>query len=105
MSEVTAARVQREEPADIAPVLLCELEPRHRVFFRNLGDLIFHRQPPPIEITAAPVPVGKDFFIRTGIAPVSFAESYASHIALVVVIYLVCTLPFFNRSPQLKSPF
>ncbi len=105
MSEVTAARVQREDAANVAPVLLCELEPRHRVFFRNLGDLIFHREPPPIETTAPPVPVGKDFFIRTGIAPVRFAESYASHIALVVVIYLVCTLPFFNRSPQLKSPF
>jgi TonB family protein len=105
MSEVTAARVQREDAADVAPVLLCELEPRHRVFFRNLGDLIFRREPPPVPTTAEPVPVGKDFFIRTGIAPVRFAESYASHIAFVVIVYLICTLPFFNRSPQLKSPF
>ncbi|MGB8888318.1 MAG: TonB family protein [Candidatus Korobacteraceae bacterium] len=94
-----------EVAADDAPVLLRELEPRHRVFLRNLGDLIFRREPPPVSITAAPVPVGKDYFIRTGIAPLGFAESYASHIAFVVIVYLICTLPFFNRSPQLRSPF
>jgi hypothetical protein len=105
MSEVTAARPQRDVSAEDAPVLLCELEPWHRVFLRNLGDLIFQREPPPAATTAAPVPVGKDYFIRTGIAPASFAESYASHIAFVIVVYLVCTLPFFNRSPQLRSPF
>ncbi len=105
MSEVTAARPQREVSAEDTPVFLCELEPRQRVFFRNLGDLVFRREPPPVAVTAEPVPVGKDYFIRTGIAPVSFAESYASHIALVALVYLICTLPFFNRSPQLKSPF
>src|SRR5580704_18074683 len=105
MSEVTAARPQRDVYAEDAPAFLCELEPWHRVFLRNLGDLIFRRQPPPVPTTAAPVPVDKDFSIRTGIAPVRFAESYASHIAFVVIIYLICTLPFFNRSPQLRSPF
>jgi TonB family protein len=105
MSEVTAARPQRDVYAEDAPAFLCELEPWHRVFLRNLGDLIFRREPPPVPTTAAPVPVDKDFFIRTGIAPVRFAESYASHIAFVVIIYLICTLPFFNRSPQLRSPF
>ena len=105
MSEVTAARPQRDVSAEDAPAFLCELEPWHRVFLRNLGDLIFRREPPPVPVTAAPVPVDKDYFIRTGIAPVRFAESYASHIAFVVIIYLICTLPFFNRSPQLRSPF
>ena len=105
MSEVTADMPKLEVAADDAPVLLRELEPRHRVFLRNLGDLIFRREPPPVSITAAPVPVGKDYFIRTGIAPLGFAESYASHIAFVVIVYLICTLPFFNRSPQLRSPF
>lgn len=105
MSEVTVARPQREVSAEDTPVLLCELEPWHRVFLRNLGDLIFRREPPSVPTTAEPVPVGKDYFIRTGIAPVSFAESYASHIAFVVAVYLVCTLPFSNRSPQLRSTF
>ena len=86
-------------------MLLFELEPRHRVFFRNLGDLLLHRQPPPVEITSQPVPLRPGYFIRTGIDAYRFAESYAGHIAFVIVLYLVCTLPFFNRAPKLQSPF
>ena len=92
--------------ADIAaPVLLCELEPWPRVFFRNLGDLLSRRQPPPLETTAEPVPLRPGYFIRTGIDAYRFVESYAGHIAFVAIVYLVCTLPFFNRSPKLTSPF
>jgi hypothetical protein len=49
MSEVTAARPQRDVSAEDAPVLLCELEPWHRVFLRNLGDLmsLLQLQPQP----------------------------------------------------------
>ena len=87
------------------PALLCELEPWHRVFLRNLGDLLLHRQPPPVETTAQPVALRLGYFIRTGIDAYPFAESYAGHIAFIIVLYLVCTLPFFNRPPKLQSPF
>jgi TonB family protein len=104
MSEVTAAKTQQEAaPAD-SLVLLRELEPRHRVFLRNLGDLILRREPPPLETTSEPVPLRRDYFIKTGIAPIRFLESYSGHIAFVIAVYLVCTLPFFNREPQLHSP-
>src|ERR1700760_4986907 len=90
MSEVTAARTQQEAaPAD-SPVLLRELEPRHRVFFRNLGDVIFRREPPPVETTAQPAELRPDYFIKTGIAPIRFLESYGGHIAFVLAVYLVC---------------
>ncbi len=105
MSEVTAARTQQEPEIADSPVLLRELEPRHRVFLRNLGDVIFRRDPPPVETTAEPVPTRPDYFIKTGIAPLRFAESYGGHILFVLLVYLVCTLPFFNRAPQLHSPF
>lgn len=105
MSEVTAARTQQEAEIADSPVLLRELEPRHRVFLRNLGDLVFRREPPPVETTAEPVPTRPDYFIKTGIAPFRFAESYGGHILFVVLVYLICTLPFFNRAPQLHSPF
>jgi TonB family protein len=87
------------------PALLCELEPWHRVFFRNLGDLLLHRQPPPVETTAQPVALRPGYFIRTGIDAYRFAESYAGHIAFIIVVYLVCTLSFFSRPPKLQSPF
>ena len=87
------------------PALLCELEPWHRVFFRNLGDVLLRRQPPPVETTAQPVALRPEYFIRTGIDAYRFAESYAGHIAFVIVVYLVCTLPLFNRPLKLQSPF
>ncbi len=118
MSESTATRPQRDpsasdpaipESANSAlsgtPVLLFELDPWYRVFFRNLGDFLLHRQPPPVEITAQPVPLRPGYFIRTGIDAYRFAESYAGHIAFVIAVYLICSLPLFNRAPKLQSPF
>jgi len=105
MSGVTAAKLQQEDSVIDSPVLLRELEPWHRVFFGNLADVILRREPPPVEISAAPVPLRRDYFIKTGIDPTRYLESYGGHIALVTLVYLVCTLPFFNRTPKLNSPF
>src|SRR5271167_2289851 len=98
MSEVTAARVQQQAAEADCPGLRWELEPWPRVFFRNLGDVLLRREPPPVEITAKPVPLRRNYFIQTGIDPTRFVESYSGHIAFVTVVYLVCTLPFFNRA-------
>lgn len=105
MSNGTVASPQRVDTACEPPVLLCELEPWYRQFLRNLGDLLLHRQPAPVEITAQPVPLRPGYFIRTGVDAKRFLESYAGHIAFVALVYLVCTLPFFNRRPKLQSPF
>ena len=105
MSGVTAATAQQEAAAHDCPVLLCELEPWHRVFLRNLGDLILRREPPPLEITSTPVPLRRNYFIKTGIDASRFAESYAFHIAVITVVYVLCSLPAFQRAPQLRSPF
>jgi TonB family protein len=105
MSAATAVGVpEAVAPAD-TPVLLWELEPWHRNFFRNLGDLLLRREPPPLELTSQPVPLRSNYFIRTGADPIGVLESYGLHIAAVVLIYLVCTLPFFNRPIKLNSPF
>ena len=104
MSEVTAAKVQREAATIVSPVLLCELEPWHRVFFRNLADVILRREPPPVAITAIPVALRRGYFIQTGIDPTRFVESYAYHVVVITLVYLVCTLSFFNRAPKLNSP-
>lgn len=104
MSEVTAAGVQRQAAQADAPVLRWELEPWPRVFFRNLADTLLRREPPPVVTTAKPVPLRRNYFIQTGIDPTRFVESYGAHIAFVTVVYLVCTLPYFNREPQLHSP-
>ena len=105
MSEGTAVEAQRDASVHQAPVLLCELEPWIRVFFRNLGDWLFRREPPPAETTAQPVPLRPDYFIRTGIDGERFFESYAGHIAFVTLVYVLCTIPLLRRAPQLQSPF
>lgn len=104
MSDGSAVRSEMSVSQTDAPVLLRELEPWPRVFLRNFRDL-FRSEPPPLELTAEPVPVGPDAFIRTGIGPRRFLESYGYHIAFIVAVYLICTLPFFNRTVKLQSPF
>ncbi len=105
MSGVTGVRSQREAATADSPVLLRELEPWHRVFLSNLGDLLLRREPPPFATTTKPVALRRDYFIKTGVEPTRFLESYSGHVAFIALIYLICTLPFFNRTPQLHSPF
>jgi TonB family protein len=105
MSEVTAPQPQLEDASQSAPALNYELEPRLRVFWRNLTDLLLRREPPPIEATAEPIPIPEEKWIATGLGPRHYLESYGYHIALVVVIYVVCTSAWFNRPVKLESPF
>lgn len=105
MSEGTAARSEMESELHEAPSLQFELEPWSRVFGGNLADLVLRREPPPVEVTAQPVPVPPDTFIRTGILPRRFAESYGYHIVFVAAVYFICTSAWFNRPVKLASPF
>ncbi len=105
MSESTAVQAPREVSAHDAPVLLCEPEPWSRVFLRNLGDWLFHREPPPVETTAQPVPLRPGYFIRTGIDGERFFESYAGHVAFITLVYILCTIPLVRHAPKLQSPF
>jgi len=105
MSEVTATQPQQEDALQSAPALNYELEPRLRVFWRNLTDLLLRHEPPPVETTAEPVPIPEEKWIATGLGPRHYLESYGYHVALVVVIYVVCTSSWFNRPVKLESPF
>lgn len=104
MSEGAAVRSEPDLSTMNPPGLLCELEPWHRTFLRNLGDLVLRRAPPPLELTAEPVPIGPDKFIRTGIDSWRFAESGAYHLAVLTAVYFLSTLPF-HHAPPLESPF
>ena len=105
MSEVTATPPQQDDALPDAPVLHYELEPRLRVFGRNLRDLILRRQPEPVETTAEPVPIPEEKWIATGLGPRHYLESYGYHALLIVLIYFFSTSSFFNHPVQLQSPF
>jgi TonB family protein len=104
MSEVTATQPQQDDALLSAPALNYELEPRSRVFFRNLGDLILRREPVPFEATSEPVPVSPEKWIATGLGARRYLESYGYHAVLVALIYFLSTSSWFNRSLKLESP-
>ncbi len=68
--------------------LLVELEPRHRVFVRNLADLLLSRPVPHIAIGSRRVPFWDDVFVPSGIPWASFLESMLWHLVLIVLFVL-----------------
>jgi TonB family protein len=105
MSEVTTTQPQSDDALHDAPVLHFELEPWRSVFWRNLTDLVLRREPAPIETTSQPIPVPEENWVASELGPRHFLESYAGHIALVVVIYIASTAAWFNQPVKLDSPY
>ncbi len=104
MSEGIAAQTATEPGLHEAPTFQYELEPWGRVFRRNLADLIFRREPPPLELTSEAAPVPPDIFVDTSPNWWGIAESYGGHIAFVALVYFV-SISFFQKPVQLQSPF
>jgi len=105
MSEVAATQPQAEDAIHDAPVLNFELEPRLRVFWRNLTDLVVHRQSPPPEVTSQPVAIPEEKWVSVNLGPRHILESYGYHIVLIIVIYFASTSSWFSHSVQLDSPY
>jgi hypothetical protein len=66
--------------------LLIEWEPRRRVFFENLKDLLFSRQLPPLGLTSRPARFWNDVFVPTGSPWTSFMEAMLWQVLLVVLL-------------------
>ncbi len=69
--------------------LLFELEPAHRVFFRNLTDALLRRSAPPVVTKTRPGPFWNDVFVQTGLPWGAFMESMLWHLAVVSVLWTV----------------
>jgi TonB family protein len=59
--------------------LLVELEPRHRVFLRNLADLLWFRRPAPLKVSSRPGRFWPDVFVASGLPWRRFLESFLYH--------------------------
>jgi len=81
---IASQRVQRSGPAPRLRLLI-ELEPRHRVFLRNLADLLLSRRVPQIPITSRPAPFWSDVFVPSGASWSSFLESMLLHLLLMAL--------------------
>jgi hypothetical protein len=65
--------------------LLIELEPRHRVFFRNLADLVLLRPAPKVPVTSPPARFWNDVFVPSGARWSSILKSTLCHLLLTVL--------------------
>src|ERR1039458_7101272 len=81
---IAIQRVQRSAPAPHLR-LLTELEPHHRVFFRNLVDLFLSRRVSQIPITSRPAPFWDDVFVPSGAPWSAFLESMLWHLLLLIL--------------------
>ena len=106
MSEGTAAQTAIEPGLHEAPTFHYELEPRGRVFRRNLADLVLRREPPAVEITAQPVAVPPETFRphRRELAAASPSRTAAISSSSRWCIF-VSVSSLFRQPVKLQSPF
>src|SRR5437868_9201390 len=69
------------------PRLLVELDPAHRVFLGNLGDLLSFRRPPRVPVTSRPAPFWPDVFVPSRSLWWPFLESVLWHLLAGAAIW------------------
>jgi TonB family protein len=90
-------------PSEVpAPRLLVELEPRHRVFFRNLGDLFWRKKLPPLHLVSWPAAPWPDVLVPRPLPWWGFAESSVLH--LVAIALLLGAVRFWAHRAELVEP-
>src|SRR5438309_11891460 len=82
------------------PRLLVELDPAHRVFLRNLGDLLSFRRPPRVPVTSRPAPFWPDVFVPSRSLWWPFLESF-----LCLLLAAVRLWPFGQGLPWQPQPW
>ena len=69
------------------PRLLLELDPWHRVFWRNLRDLLLPRRPRPLRLTSAPAPFWPDVFVSFPVPWERLRQSFLYHVFVMVALW------------------
>src|SRR5438128_1063001 len=78
--------------------LLLQLEPAHRVFFRNLADVILFRSTPPVATMSRPGPFWHDVFVCSGVPWRWLLGSTLSHM-IVIAFMLILSQWWAQREP------
>jgi TonB family protein len=69
------------------PVLLVQLEPWFKVFFRNLADTLWLRRPSPLLLSSSPGTFWPDVFVPARLPWLRFLESAFYHVAVVAAVW------------------
>ncbi len=92
----------RRKPIAVAvPTLLVTLEPRRKVFLRNLADLVWPRRKAPLELVSRPSPFWTDVFVPTPLPWSRFLQSGIGHIAVITMLWGWSQL--WPRRPQMVT--
>lgn len=81
------------------PKLLVELEPAHRVFFRNLLDILRPRRTAPLKLSSPPARFWPDVFVPAGMPWEGFFQSIALHVMMIAVVGSLLQLSLFQPHP------
>lgn len=78
----------KRKPAPVAvPTLLVALEPWHRVFLRNLRDLLWRRRRAPLELVSRPASFWEDVFVPTRLPWNRFLQSVVVHLVVIAGLW------------------
>ncbi len=69
------------------PGFLVELDPWHRVFWRNLRDLLLRRRPRPLRLTSAPADFWPDVFVSASIPWSRLRQSFLYHAFVITALW------------------
>ena len=82
------------------PRLLLELDPWHRVFWRNLRDLLLRRRPRPLRLTSTPAPFWPDVFVSASIPWAQLRQSFLYHAFVITAVWGLTQT--YLRNPRVK---
>ena len=103
--QLIESALRKRPPSVPAPVLLIKLDPWHRVFFRNLRDLLWRRRQPPLNLSSAPGLFWTDVLVRSRLPWGRFVESAIFHAAALAVLWSAAQLWPQRPYPAPPLPF
>jgi TonB family protein len=105
--QLIESALRKTAPAVAPPAFLIRLDPWHRVFFRNLRDLLWPRRQPPLSLSSSPGIFWNDVFVRPRLPWGRFVESAIFHTAVIAVLWSSAQLwpqrPHVAPSPVFHS--
>jgi TonB family protein len=87
MPQTATLEPERAEPSIPDLRLLVPVEPRSRVFFRNLRDIFRPHELPPLAIESAPAAFWPDVFVHRGLPWSRFFQSSVYHVLALALIW------------------
>jgi TonB family protein len=83
---IDTSRKRRRKPVAV-PILLVALESAHRVFLRNLRDLLSLRRKPPLQLVSRPATFWPDVFVPTRMPWMQFLQSGLGHVLVIAALW------------------